>query len=309
MNRLIVSGASGLLGSNLVETLKGRFAVLGSYGNNPVRFDGAETVRLDILSATDVERVIRDFSPKAVIHCAAETRVDFCEDHPEEAFRINEEGARVVASAAARCGTKIVYISTDSVFDGARGGYREQDQPHPLNIYAKSKLAGEKAVAALCDNSLIVRTNIFGWNVQPRLTLAEWVIQSLSEGGRIPGFTDIIFSPLLVNDLARLVGDMLNGELKGIYHVGARDRCSKFDFARSLARIFGMSEEAVFPSRSDEISFKAKRPRDTSLDVTRVTEALGAPMPAIAEGLERFKKLRDEGFVERLRSGRMPEGG
>ena len=308
MNRLIVSGASGLLGSNLVETLKGRFAVLGSYGNNPVRFDGAETVRLDILSATDVEKVICDFSPEAVIHCAAETRVDFCEDHPEEAFRINEEGARVVASAAARCGTKLVYISTDSVFDGARAA-REQDQPHPLNIYAKSKLAGEKAVAALCDNSLIVRTNIFGWNVQPRLTLAEWVIQSLSEGGRIPGFTDIIFSPLLVNDLARLVGDMLNGELKGIYHVGARDRCSKFDFARSLARIFGMSEEAVFPSRSDEISFKAKRPRDTSLDVTRVTEALGAPMPAIAEGLERFKKLRDEGFVERLRSGRMPEGG
>ena len=70
-----------------------------------------------------------------------------------------------------------------------------------------------------------------------------------------------------------------------------------------------MSEEAVFPSRSDEISFKAKRPRDTSLDVTRVTEALGAPMPAIAEGLERFKKLLDEGFVERLRSGRIPEGG
>ena len=125
-----------------------------------------------------------------------------------------------MASAAARCGTKIVYISTDSVFDGARGGYREQDEPHPLNVYAKSKLAGEKAVAALCDNPLIVRTNIFGWNVQPRLTLAEWVIQSLSEGGRIPGFTDIIFSPLLVNDLARLVGDMLNGGLKGIYHVG-----------------------------------------------------------------------------------------
>lgn len=307
MIRLFVSGTSGLLGSNLVETLKERFAILGSYANNPVRFKGIETVRVDILSTVDVERTINDFKPEVLIHCAAETRVDFCEDNPEEAFLINEKGTRIMASVAARRGIKMVYISTDSVFDGVRGGYREHDKPRPLNIYAKSKLAGEKAVVECCEDYLILRTNIFGWNIQPRLTLAEWVFQNLSEGRRIPGFKDIFFSPLLVNDMALIIGDMLQKDLTGLYHVGARDRCSKFDFAERIARLFGLSEESVLPIRSDEVSLRAKRPRDTSLDVLRVTEALGVPMPSIDEGLRKFKELRHQGFADQLRLNRIIE--
>ena len=99
---------------------------------------------------------------------------------------------------------------------------------------------------------------------------------------------------------------MLHADLTGLYHVGARDKCSKFEFARTIARIFGKNEDVVYESRSDEVSFKAQRPRDTSLDVTQVTKVLGVSMPSVIEGTNGFKKFMDEGFVERLRLSRIP---
>jgi dTDP-4-dehydrorhamnose reductase len=306
MNKLIVTGAGGLLGSNFVETLKKRFSILAVDRSNLVWFQGAKSICADILDEAVMARIIREYSPQAVIHCAAETRVDFCEEHPENAFRINEEGTRIVAETAGRCKAKIVYISTDSIFDGKRGMYNEQDIPHPINVYAQSKLAGEKAVVSGCSDYLVIRTNIFGWNLQPMLTLAEWILQNINDGNRIPGFTDVIFSPLLVNDLARIIENMLNAGMRGFYHVGARDSCSKFEFARMIARVFGKDETSVFESCSEDAGFKAQRPKDSSLDVARVTEALGVQMPGINEGLNRFRGLLDEGFVEHLRSNRLP---
>ena len=258
---------------------------------------------MDVTQPDQVWAVMTQSRPHVVIHCAAETRVDYCEEHPEEAFRVNVEGTGNVAKGTAHVEAKFVYISTDSVFDGLVGMYNEMAGPNPLNIYARTKLAGEQMVKRQVMDHLIVRTNIYGWNARPKFSLAEWILDRLDHGQTVPGFADIYFSPILVNDLAVILVDMINADVRGIYHVGASERCSKLDFARMLCKVFGKDVALVQSAKSDAAGFKARRPKDISLDVRKVTQVLGRPMPGILDGLSRFRRLLEDGHVSGLRSG------
>lgn len=303
MKQILITGASGLLGSNLVLMLNQHFEIAATFHQHPLRLDNCEIISMDITRANESWVIIHRLDPHAVIHCAAETRVDYCEKHPEEAFRVNVEGTENIAKAAANVRAKFVYISTDSVFDGQVGMYNEMADPNPLNVYARTKLAGEQVVRRFVNNHLIVRTNIYGWNVRPKLSLAEWILDRLVHSRTIPGFTDIYFSPILVNDLAEVLANMINADLRGIYHVGASERCSKLAFARMLCKVFDRDIVLVQPTNLDEASFKACRPKDTSLDVKKITQVLGKPMPGIMDGLCCFRRLLEDGYVSRLRSG------
>jgi dTDP-4-dehydrorhamnose reductase len=137
--------------------------------------------------------------PAWIVHCAAATNVDWCESHPVECMRVNAEAAGALARAARSIGARLVYISTDSVFDGVSGGYRETDPVSPVNHYARSKASGESAVLDEIPDALVLRTNIYGWNLQSKHSLAEWALARLEGGEVVPGFRDVSFSPLLVN--------------------------------------------------------------------------------------------------------------
>ena len=303
MERVLITGASGLLGSNLALVLNERFEIIGTYNQHPLCLDNCDIVSVDITQADKTWAIIRQVEPHVVIHCAAETRVDYCEEHPEEAFRVNVEGTENVAKGAAHVGAKFVYISTDSVFDGREGMYSEVSSPNPLNVYARTKLAGEGVLKQHVMDHLIVRTNIYGWNARPKFSLAEWILDRLDQCQTVPGFADIYFCPILVNDLAEVLVDMIKADLRGLYHVVASERCSKLDFARKLCKMLDRDAALVRPANSDEAGFKARRPKDTSLDVKKVTQVLGGPMPGIMDGLLRFRRLLEDGYVNRLRSG------
>ena len=258
---------------------------------------------MDITQAEETWEIVRRLEPQIVIHCAANTQVDYCEEHPEETIQVNVEGTNNVAKGAAYVGAKFIYISTDSVFDGQQVGYSEDTKPSPLNIYARSKLLGEEAIHTHIADPLIVRTNIYGWNALPKHCLAEWVWDRLVHGQIVSGIADIYFSPILVNDLADVLVAMLDADLRGVYHVGASDSCSKFEFARMLCKVFGGNIALVQHTKSAEVDFKANRPQDTSLNVRKVTRTLGRAMPRIMDGLERFRRLHEAGYVSQLRSG------
>jgi dTDP-4-dehydrorhamnose reductase len=197
----------------------------------------------------------------------------------------------------------MVYVSTDAVYPGTRGGYGEDDETGPVNEYARSKLRGEDAVRAAGPRHLVVRANLFGWNAQPKQSLAEWVLARLEAGDDVPGFTDVWFNPLEAGTLAETLLDLAAGPRRGTVNAGAADRVSKHDFARTVAEVFGHDPARVRAASAAEVAFRAPRPRDTSMDVSRLAAWLGRTPPTVRAGVERFRRQRDGGFLDRLKGG------
>jgi dTDP-4-dehydrorhamnose reductase len=169
-------------------------------------------------------------------------------------------------------------------------------------VYGQTKVEAERVVRATLERHLIVRTNMYGWNLQQKRSLAEWALYHLEQGNPIPGFTDVTFNALFVNDLATLILRMLEVGASGTYHLGASNSCSKFEFVRTVASVFGLNPELIRPASIEEIPFKAPRPRHTSLLSTKASAFLGCSMPSILAGIQTFARAREEGYVSRLKS-------
>jgi dTDP-4-dehydrorhamnose reductase len=258
--------------------------------------------KVDLTDDSATRKLLFDLRPDAIVHCAAATNVDWCEDNPKQADAINVHAAAVLAEIAATCNSRFVYVSTDAVFDGKKGDYAETDEPAPLNVYARSKLAGERETLLRIPSALLVRVNIYGWNAQKKDSLAEWVLRRLEEGRNVPGFTDVFFTPILVNDLVPVLFAMLQQELTGIYHVVGSERISKFEFARRVATTFGFDPARVTPCQVKDMNLKAERPLDVSLNTAKIRIALGHSMPDVDSGLCVFRELRGRQYPQQLKS-------
>ncbi len=290
---LVVTGGAGFLGSNIVgqAVAEGRSvaAVVHREGS------GSPLVRrvcLDLADAGAATKMIDVLEPTAVVNCAALASVDECERNPNLARELNVELPRQLAAACRSAGAAFAHVSTDSVFDGDRGQYSESDETRPLNMYARSKLEGERAVADAWADALIVRTNFVGASSHGGTGLAEWIADHLEAGERINGFTDVIFSPLLAGTLGALVMRMIDLRLTGLYHLGASDSVSKYELARRLAVALDLDLTLVDPATVANAALGAPRPLDTSLDSRRAQTALGASLPNVQDAVSGFAKLR-----------------
>jgi dTDP-4-dehydrorhamnose reductase len=300
---LLVTGASGLLGASTVLQAKASGQpVAGLCHRHLLHVPDLPTYAVDLTDRRRTRDLIASLHPTQIIHSAAATNVDWCEEHPEEAEKINCDASSFLAELAEELHARMVYISTDSVFDGARGLYLETEPPAPLNAYARSKMQGEQAVLQKNPSALLVRVNLYGWNVQDKLSLAEWILEQLIAGKQVQGFTDIYFTPLLANDLADILLCMLEHGLSGLYHVVGSERVSKFEFAQRLAAVFGFEQKLVAPVRVVESGLRAARPPDISLRTDKICRALGRAMPDVEAGLRRFRSLRDAGYPKQLKS-------
>lgn len=300
---LLVTGAGGLLGANLLLAARRLgYEATGITYRHTLRIPGVAVLSADLTDKAATRSLISELRPTIVIHCAAATNVDWCEDNPQEAEKINVDASRWLAEMAGQLEAQFVYISTDSIFDGQRGDYREEDEPAPVNRYAQSKLLGERAVLGSNSAALVARVNIYGWNVQNKQSLGEWVLERLRAGDEVPGFTDIFFSPILVNDLSEQLLAMLHKTVTGTYHVAGSERVSKYEFARRVATVFGFDPAQVRPAQLSQAGLRARRPLDVSLNTQKVGEALGRAMPNVDAGLYRFRDLQDSGYVDEIKS-------
>jgi dTDP-4-dehydrorhamnose reductase len=306
---ILVTGASGLLGANLIMVaLQEGLEVAGLYHTHPVHIPGAALYAADVTNKSAVERIFADLGPSSVIHCAAASNVDWCEAHPDAAREVNVTASAAIAKITAERNARLLYVSTDSVFDGRRGHYSEGDNPAPVNVYAQSKLQGEREVLRCHPFAAAARINFYGWNAQNKQSLAEWIVEQLAAGNGVPGFTDTIFNPILANDLAQILLAMVHRDLTGLYHVSGSEAVSKFEFARRVALTFGFDPAKIIPTEITKSKLKAPRPRNTSLNTGKICAALGVSMPDVDSGLRRFAQLRSEGYVERLKGHRHPAG-
>lgn len=300
---IVVTGASGLLGASVVLRAHAMgLEVAGFYHRHPLEVPGTVTRGVDLRDFSTTREVLLRLRPEAIIHCAAATNVEWCETHPRQTEEANVSASARLAEIACELNAHLTYISTDSVFDGQRGNYSETDAPAPLNIYARSKLAGEQEILKCLPSALIVRTNIYGWNVQEKLSVAEWFLRQLTDGEVVQGFTDIAFCPMFAHDLTDILLHMVNRRLGGLYHVTGSGKTSKYEFGRRVAAAFGFDPGRIVPSRIIGSALKARRPKDTSLSTEKVCQAMGCNMPDVEEGLRRFHALYDEGYPQQIKN-------
>ena len=299
---IVVTGASGLLGSAMVWTLRkrGREAA-GICHQHFFDLPDVPMFSVDLRDHAAMRELLMRLRPAGIVHCAAATNVDWCERNPAEAEKVNAHGSAALADAAAHLEARFLYISTDAVFDGKVGNYSESDKPCPVNAYGQSKLHGEEAVLTRCPSSLVVRVTIYGWNGQPKQSLAEWVLGKLEAGERVQAFTDVRFAPLLVNDLADILLALLDGKWAGVYHAGSSDGLSKYEFAQMIASVFDFDPEHVLPSRLEDARLLARRPLNTTLNSKKLELALGCEMPGVIQGIGKFRELRENGYAEKVK--------
>lgn len=285
--KLLVTGASGLLGSKIVEIAKNDYTVIPLHKTKPLH---SNSLKLDITSTAEVLNLFHKLKPYAVIHAASETNVDKCETQKEHAWKINVEGTRNVA-AACKAGTKLIYISTDYVFDGKKGNYTEDDTPNPINYYAVTKLEGEKQVVQNCKNFAILRTSVlYGWHPFKQ-NFATWVITQLEQNKEITVVEDHYNTPTLADNLAEMAIEAIQKDLQGVYHACGSERIGRYEFARQIAKAFGLNQSPIRPIKMEQLTaWIAKRPKDSSLNTDKIRSQLEAKPLNITEGLDRMKK-------------------
>lgn len=299
MAKILITGASGLLGSNLAAVAAGEHAVLGTVHRHPIRIPGVELLAADLSNPDQVHSLIDRQRPAWVVHCAGATEVDRCELEPTWAWRLNLEMATNVAAAAHSVGARLAQISTDAVFDGEAGEYRETDEARPISIYGQSKLEAERAVAESHPEALILRVNFYGWGAGPKRSLAEWFLERLEAGQSCPGFTDVYFSPLLAQHLASLILELLAAGASGLFHLPGRTCLSKYEFGVRLAQAFGLNPSLIRPASVDGAKLPASRAKRLCLVGDKVEESLGRPLPELEAGLREFRESRETWPVRR----------
>lgn len=285
--KVLVTGVKGQLGHDVMNEL----ALRGIEGF------GVDVEEMDITDRTACETVISQEKPDAVIHCAAYTAVDAAEDNLELCRKINAEGTRNIARVCKAMDIKMMYISTDYVFNG--GGERPwepDDHREPLNVYGLTKYEGEIAVEQNVQKYFIVRIAwVFGVNGK---NFIKTMLRLGKEKGAVSVVNDQIGSPTYTYDLARLLVDMIQTDKYGRYHATNEGLCSWYEFACEIFRQAGMDEVKVTPVDSDGFPAKAKRPSNSRMSKEKLTENGFERLPSWQNALERYQKaLKENGMA------------
>ena len=282
---------SGLLGNKIIEIAKGRgYKIFASYHTQKLNIEGCKFIKANISKKEEVENLFEKSNPEKVIHTAAMTNVDQCEIDKNEAWRINVDGTKHIAECCQKYDSKMVYVSTDFVFDGKKGNYKESDETNPINYYGLTKLEGEHVLGEFDIEYAIARTSVI-YGLHPyKFNFATWVINELKARNEINVVKDQYNSPTFVDNLAEVILKIHENGNYDLYHVSGRERISRYDFARKTADIFDLDKNLINPITSKELSQKAKRPKDSSLDVTKIQKDLGVKMLNTTEGLMKMKE-------------------
>lgn len=272
---VLVTGGSSTPGFRIVEEFASAgYRVVAQYNEHEIpEVGGVERVRVDFRDISKVLELVNRVRPDVIIHTAAIGDVDRCETERELAWRVNVEATLALVKGASRFGTYFLYLSTDYVFDGERGQYKEDDIPNPVNYYGLTKLIAESIVRGGLERFSIVRTShIYGFG-PGRKNFARVVIESLSRGQRVRALTDQWLSPTLNTLLARAIRELVEIGYTGVIHV-AGEKISRYDFAKAIAKRFGFDENLIEPITTKDLQFKAKRPKDSSLDSSKARSLL-----------------------------------
>jgi dTDP-4-dehydrorhamnose reductase len=275
--RMLVTGGSGYVGGWVARLATPQYDVTATYASNPMSTVGINWRWLDVRDQTAVDDLVREVSPQLIVHTAAVNP-----GQGEDFSTVNVAGTRHVAEAAASCGARLIHFSTDLVFDGRRGNYREDDPTNPLTPYAKTKAAAERAVADAGPEAVIVRTSlVYGWRPTVARS-AQWMIDDVMAGRELNLWSDEMRCPIWVESLAAAVVELAGLNHTGALHIAGSQVVSRYEFGTRLLRFHGVDTARVHPVASPPDN---QRPLDCTLDTSLARRILSTPLPGVDEVL------------------------
>ena len=289
MRTYLVIGASGQVGGHLLrEGLKQGLPMRGTYHTHAT----PDLLPLDIRDHDAAAKLFLDLRPSVVYLPAAYVNVDACETHPEETFATNVLGAMHVVRAANAVGARLVFFSSDYIFDGASGPYREEDVPHPISEYGRHKLSAEHAVALHAKTYLLIRTTVvYSWERQGK-NFVERLLRDLQHGETINVSEDQVGNATYAPNLAQAVLELTLQDARGVFHVCGPERASRYEFAAETARVFGFDERRIRPVSTDQLHQVAQRPLNAGMITDKVSALLATPLLGYREGLRVMMRER-----------------
>lgn len=290
--KVMICGANGLLGQNLVQAFEDEYELI-TVGSRPaplVRRPNARYYQCDLTDHRGVMDLVRNTIPNLIINAAAFTDVDGSETQRERCWQVNATAVDYLAQAARRIDARIIHVSTDYVFDGSSGPYREDDPPNPLGYYGKAKLAGENAVISSGSDYAIARTMVlYGSGVKIRPNFVTWLINQLRERKPVRIVNDQFGNPTLASELAAALRELGESNETGIFHLSGSEIIDRYRFALKAAEVFELESELITPVTTAELEQQAPRPMNAGFDVSKAKRQLRIELSDAIGGLKKFQ--------------------
>lgn len=282
--KFLVTGSAGSVGRQVVrDLLLSHTDVFSCYHkSNPE--SGIATL-LDLTNTEKIIKVVQTIKPDVIIHLAAMTNVDQCETEKNMALQINAKSTAVLSEQAAKHDAFLVYVSTDYVFDGENGMQKETDTPNPIGFYGRSKLEGETAVRDLASNWCIARTST-PYAIHATKSFPLFIAENLQAKKEISVITDQYTSPTYVPNLSKMLIEISSRTIQGIFHLAGATRVSRYDMALMVAEKLGLDKNLIKSTTMACMNWNAKRPKDSSLDVSKATSILKEKPMSSQQGLD-----------------------
>ena len=286
--KILITGAFGQLGNSLKNFLSINDEVFRTGLNIPT---GGKGLQLNIVDKIMLKDIISSISPDVIINLAALTNVDFCESNPEIAKEVNTNGVQNLVDVFSG---RIIHLSTDYVFDGLKGPYKEEDQINPISVYGKTKYDAEKIVLDK-NNNLVLRANVlynmFGNN---KASFLNWVVNNLKNKNSIQVVNDQFNNPTWTESIAEILVNCLNKNMSGLYHWGDQDYLSRYDFAIKIAESYNLKSDLIKQISTSQLKQMAPRPLNGGLDQSKLKKYLNIIPPSINDCLDaiRIKEMK-----------------
>jgi dTDP-4-dehydrorhamnose reductase len=292
--KLLIIGGASLVGSTIINYAKDNYEIFATENNIPVNNPKVSSIKLDLIKdKKQVIDYIKKIKPDAVIHTVAFPNVDFCESNHKLTDLLHVKITKEISEICSDINSKLIYFSTDAVFDGNKSGmYIESDTTNPLSYYGKTKLEAEKIILQNRNNLILRTTVIYGWHKRSRFT--NWVLDTLKNKKPVTAFTDQYNTPTLVDDLAQSVFSIIKKDLSGLFHTSGKSCLNRFEFAQKLAKSFNLDPNLIIPTKSADIPQIAPRPKNGCLDSSQFEDKSGIKFNEIDSGIDHIFSLSNK---------------
>ena len=288
--KILFTGGSGLLALNWAYQIRNSYDIFLGLHEKVINMNGVTSVMISLESEVDFLNSIQSIKPDLIIHTAGMTNVDLCEADPNMASKINFEAVKYVSNVCSKNNIDLIFISTDHLFNGEKSFVEENQLKSPINWYGRTKSLGEDYITENNPNSLIIRTNFFGWGTSYRQSFSDFIINSLSSGKNITLFHDIYYTPILIDVLVINVMNLYLSKAIGIFNVVSSERISKFEFGLMVADIFGLDASLILKGKIEDRLELVQRPKDLSLSNLKLVDFLKTSIPSIKDQVLELKK-------------------
>ena len=284
--KVLVVGGTGLVGNTLVRVWEARGVQVEAATYHCHAAGGF--LQLDMQDEPQVRELLTSRRPAVVAVPAANPYVDYCELHPEETRRVNVAGTLNVARACRDAGARMIFYSSDYVFDGVKGVYTEEDAPCPINEYGRQKAEAERGVLAADPRNLVIRTSgAYGWQWEPKNFVLQ-IRAKLAAGQEMRVADDVRYNPTYVENLAEITAALVAADASGIFHVVGAEEIVRFEFASRVARAFGLNPGLLKPTPMSQLGSPTPRPKQSSLCTDKVRAAVSPQPIGVDVGLRRM---------------------